>query len=66
MTRLRKYVRMARQRRLNFWQARWRTEELEEDDRLESGARSFDPQSKRPAAADTDEARLEDDDEEAS
>jgi hypothetical protein len=65
MTRLRKYVRMARQRRLNFWQARWRTEELEEDDDLESRSRSFDAQAQRPADH-TDEARLEDDEDDAS
>ena len=65
MTRLRKYVRMARQRRLNFWQARWRTEELEEAHSLESNSRSFDSQTKR-SAADTDETRLDDDEEDGS
>lgn len=65
MTRLRKYVRMARQRRLNFWQARWRTEELEEDASLEASSGSFDAQTKR-SADDTDEARLHDDEDEGS
>ena len=63
MTRLRKYVRMARQRRLNFWQARWRTEELEEDGHVESSSGSFDAQAKRHAG-DTDEPTLDDDEEE--
>jgi len=56
---------MARQRRLNFWQARWRTEELEEDASLEASSGSFDAQTKR-SADDTDEARLHDDEDEGS
>src|SRR5690606_23396985 len=64
MTRLRKYVRMARQRRLNFWQARWRTEAIEDEDLMESGPQSFEPAAKK-SLNDHDEPMLARTDEDA-
>nr|MBF0681087.1 hypothetical protein [Pseudomonas sp.] len=65
MTRLRKYVRMARQRRLNFWQARWRTEAIEDEDLLEAGGQSFESAPKS-SQNDHEERMLDSDDEDAS
>ena len=64
MTRLQKHVRMARQRRLNFWQARWRIETVDDDDLLESSTQSFEPMTKKSIDS-HDEQMLDGDDEDA-